>query len=479
MYNAGHWKRGRVVEGSSLENCRRGNPFVSSNLTASARACWTRAPHDGAFFRLLIPDRCDRLIGTASVDVSPANDERLEQIATAHVLALYNTWHSSLLHKYSVSLNSRSRIYEKCDKRNVMFRYFGSKASTSSKVADLVAELAPEGKIADAFGGLGTIGAELRKRGHHVTTCDVLTFPHYFQVSRIECKRVPSFKPLLAKIGLDNPAQLLCFLSKKRAPRSWFVKEYATERKFFTTSNAIKIAGVWHQIVKWNEESLINPRERAFLVSSLLNSMDRVANTAGTYYAHLKEFDRKSLKDFEFAWIPVAVGRFVGRAYLGDALTELRGKNFELLYLDPPYNERNYAGYYHLPESLAKLTKPTIRTGSASGIPVAPHPGAEFIRSGMTLEYLELLIMNVGWNSLVVHYCEDGLIPLSDLSTSLKRFGVVRQVKMNALGYTTRKIERSIYHHVFIVTKFETIASRRSLTITRARKIQQNKINCL
>jgi hypothetical protein len=37
MYNAGSLrKRGRVVEGSSLENCRRGNPFVSSNLTASA-----------------------------------------------------------------------------------------------------------------------------------------------------------------------------------------------------------------------------------------------------------------------------------------------------------------------------------------------------------------------------------------------------------------------------------------------------------
>lgn len=31
-------KRGRVVEGSSLENCRRCEPFVSSNLTASATA---------------------------------------------------------------------------------------------------------------------------------------------------------------------------------------------------------------------------------------------------------------------------------------------------------------------------------------------------------------------------------------------------------------------------------------------------------
>jgi hypothetical protein len=51
MYNAGSLgKRGRVVEGSSLENCRRGNPFVSSNLTASAKHT-EQEPHMlGLFF---------------------------------------------------------------------------------------------------------------------------------------------------------------------------------------------------------------------------------------------------------------------------------------------------------------------------------------------------------------------------------------------------------------------------------------------
>jgi hypothetical protein len=37
-------KRGRVVEGTSLENWRRGNLFVSSNLTASARNCFQKVP---------------------------------------------------------------------------------------------------------------------------------------------------------------------------------------------------------------------------------------------------------------------------------------------------------------------------------------------------------------------------------------------------------------------------------------------------
>lgn len=345
-----------------------------------------------------------------------------------------------------------------------MFRYFGSKASTSSKIADLVAELAPGGTIADAFGGLGTIGATLRARGHKVTTCDVLTFPHYFQIARIECKNTPNFENLLIYLELESRNDLIEILNNCNAPSSWFVTEYSKNRKFFTYSNAIKIAGAWHKIVRWNNAGLINRREKAYLVSSLLNSMDSVANTAGTYYAYLKEFHRKALRPFVFSWIPSSAGRFVGKAILGDALEALKGKTFDLLYLDPPYNERNYAGYYHLPESLSMLRKPEINDATTSGVPKIPHVGTENIRNGMTLEYIEKIISMVSWNFLIFHYCDDGLIPLDKLHASLKQFGSVKALHINALGYTTKKSIRSILHYVFVVTKFETCTARAPLS---------------
>ncbi len=43
------WKRGRAVEGTGLENRRRGNPFVSSNLTASANAFGSMRVTEGKF----------------------------------------------------------------------------------------------------------------------------------------------------------------------------------------------------------------------------------------------------------------------------------------------------------------------------------------------------------------------------------------------------------------------------------------------
>jgi len=343
-----------------------------------------------------------------------------------------------------------------------MFRYIGSKSSTSANISSLIGDMIGVGTVADAFGGLGTIGAELRKHGHRVTTCDVLNFPHAFQIARIEGRAKLPFLQLGDQAGLSSMQEIQVQLNSSKAPRSWIVQEYSEQRKFFTRDNALAIAGAWHQIKRWHEAGALTRRETALLIASLLNSMDCVANTAGTYYAYLKTFHRKALKPFKFEWFPVAGGRYVGQALHGDALICLQGKNFDVLYLDPPYNERNYASYYHLPESMSLLQRPQTNPERASGVPVGIRPGASSIRDGMTMGYLEKLASNVGWKWLVVHYCDGALIPLTTMRERLRHFGTVQELTLPALGYTTDKIARTINHHVFVVSA-ATRASPRAL----------------
>jgi adenine-specific DNA-methyltransferase len=341
-----------------------------------------------------------------------------------------------------------------------MFRYIGSKSSTSANISSLINDLIGVGTVADAFGGLGTIGAELRERGHHVTTCDVLNFPHAFQIARIEGKARLPFVELSHQTGLSSMDEIRHKLNSSTASRSWIVQEYSQQRKFFTYANALAIAGAWHQIKRWNDAQLLNRRETALLVASLLNSMDAVANTAGTYYAYLKKFHRKALKPFKFEWLPVTEGRYVGKALHGDALSCLRGKNFDVLYLDPPYNDRNYASYYHLPESMSMLKRPQTNPDRMSGVPKGVHPGSACIRDGMTIDYIEKLASEVGWKWLIVHYCDGALIPLPTIRKRLSQFGRVHEQTLPALGYTTSKIVRTIDHHVFVVSAATHISSR-------------------
>jgi adenine-specific DNA-methyltransferase len=131
----------------------------------------------------------------------------------------------------------------------------------------------------------------------------------------------------------------------------------------------------------------------------------------------------------------------------------LAGKTFDLLYLDPPYNKRNYAAYYHLPETLAGLKPVRLNGSSLSGQPKAVDQRGTNIRNAAGLAYNEELIKAVDWKTLILHYCDKSLIPLQDLRTMLRRYGKVREETINALGYTNQPGSRSILHNVFVVTK--------------------------
>ena len=81
------------------------------------------------------------------------------------------------------------------------------------------------------------------------------------------------------------------------------------KRKFFTERNAKKIQACINCIDEWYRYDVISENERKVLIASLINSFDKIANTAGTYYAYLKEFDRRSLKEFSFSFLPVVEGK--------------------------------------------------------------------------------------------------------------------------------------------------------------------------
>jgi len=339
-----------------------------------------------------------------------------------------------------------------------VFRYIGSKASTVDAITKIIGRVAKSGTVADAFGGLGTVGAALKERGYQVTTCDVLAFPHAFQTARIEAARLPSFP----RLGKDANS-IARSMNRVKDPSSEFVLQFSKRRQFFTRDNASKIAGGWRMIKRWDSEGLITRREKKILLASLINSADEVANTAGTYYAYLKNFDRKAIKPYSFKWLSPSRGKHAGTAIYGDALESLKGKKYDVLYLDPPYNHRDYARYYHLPESIAGLGELDVNAQTLSGVPTQINPATKKIRKGASLSYIESLLSEVKWKFAIVHYCDDALIPLSELRKALLKFGRVRCVKVAALGYTTSSKARAAEHYVYVITKSKK-APRRSVS---------------
>lgn len=329
-------------------------------------------------------------------------------------------------------------------------RYFGSKVSTVENVYRLIEEKIPHGTVCDPFGGIGTVGSFFKSCGYSVWTGDILTFAFYFQIARVLLNRAPAFVKLLRALNKKKSTAIIDLLNDAKCRNGWFIDEYALKRHFFTVENARRIEACRKRIYEWDAAGLLNGNERAVLLSSLINSVDRVANTAGTYYAYLKTWHRKALRPFSFSLLPCTRGNSKNHCLLGDARDLVGQRAFDILYLDPPYNERSYGHYYHLPETIARGECPTVH--GKSGMPNSTKTISAFNSPSKVREALKELLQKARFKLLAFHYQDDGLISKQELRRIFTGYGDVSEFILNSKGYTTTNSMRVVKHRLYLVT---------------------------
>ena len=169
---------------------------------------------------------------------------------------------------------------------------------------------------------------------------------------------------------------------------------------YFSRENCCKIGFIREDIEKRSKKGEINRRERALLITSLIYAMDKIANTCGHYDAYRKNasLDKKLL-----LCVPVPPGPTnPGNICLNtDANKLARHIEADLVYIDPPYNSRQYCDTYHLLENVARWEKPKV-----SGV------ARKMDRSGLKSDYctenaaaaFEDLIKNVHAKYIIMSY---------------------------------------------------------------------------
>ncbi len=328
-------------------------------------------------------------------------------------------------------------------------RYLGSKASTLAELQRLILSRVRGGSFCDPFGGIGSVGSAFKGLGFEVHTGDVLTFAHCFQTARIVMNRSP--RPtgaLRAAFDMRTTEDMIDALRQAKPVHAWLHREFSARRQYFTPENAAEIDGTRRALEGWRRDGLTDQRTDLYLRACLIEAVDRVANTAGTYYAHLKRWTPKALKPFDLRAIEPVQGSAGCSASLTDARDLVASRHFDVLYLDPPYNARDYAGYYHLPETLATGRRP--RPYGASGVDAAPRPVSAFTRPREAEAAMVELVGRARCNLMVVHYSDDGLIRPSQMRALLRSFGRIDERTINALGYGTTG-QRLAHHRLYFV----------------------------
>ncbi|WP_167957649.1 Dam family site-specific DNA-(adenine-N6)-methyltransferase [Anaerosporobacter faecicola] len=345
-------------------------------------------------------------------------------------------------------------------------RYIGSKATLLDEIDKMIGKhtTGNETTFCDIFAGTGIVARYFKSR-YAVTSNDMLHFSYVMQKATIENNLAPDFTKL-HEMDIKDP---IAYLEEAEISNvtyeddTYFIaKHYSPhddcQRMYLTNSNALRIDFIRNTIEKWHREELINDNTYYYLLASLLEGVPYVSNITGTYGAYLKEWDNRAYKKFEMIRLEVVNNERENHSYNEDALELIQKVEGDILYIDPPYNARQYAPNYHLLETISKYDYPEIQ--GVTGIRPYEDMKSPFCMKAKVEEAFDQLIKQAKFTHIIMSYSSDGLMNEYQIETILKRYGDPKTYQLKKIPYRKYKGKlnskgRTLYEYLFYIQKPE------------------------
>ena len=231
-------------------------------------------------------------------------------------------------------------------------RYIGNKTRLLSFILrTLEKEKIPLGSVHDAFAGTASVSRAFKSEGWRVYSSDLLMSSYVFQRAYVVADAAdPALKERAGELSRLPPR--VGFVSQHFSPAGGST---SAGRMYFTPENAGRIDASREVLESWRKERKLGEDDYYLLLAAIIEGADRVANTAGVYASYMKRWQPNAKRSFEIdPELPIK-GAQPALAFLMDAAQAARAiGDVDLLYIDPPYNSRQYVAYYHIPEILAR-----------------------------------------------------------------------------------------------------------------------------
>ena len=264
-------------------------------------------------------------------------------------------------------------------------RYLGNKFKLLKAIKELVKKKCGNySSFIDLFSGTGVVANSFNSNKVKIITNDLLYSNYVIAKSFFEIKKSPVV--LLKKIESLN--------SIKTDKANYFSKHFGS--KYFTKDNAIKIGAIREKI----EKISTNANEKFVLITSLIYAADKVANTVGHYDAYRENLDTRGRLELQIPNIDYLKNKN-NKIYCMDSNTLANEIKGDVVYIDPPYNSRQYSDTYHLLDNLALWKKPEV-FGKAKKMDRS-HIKSKYCSKDAVLEFQDL-ITKLNTKHIIVSY---------------------------------------------------------------------------
>lgn len=273
----------------------------------------------------------------------------------------------------------------------------------------------------DLFAGTGIVGRTFKTLVKKVISNDIEYYSYVINKNYIENHtEIPNKKDYIEKL---NDAKLI--------ENGFIYKNYCIggngERQFFSDHNGMKIDTMRTKIEKWFKDKKISSNLYYYLLCSLLECADKVANTASVYGAYLKHLKASARKELVLVGADYQLNDNDHIVYNEDAnklINEIKG---DILYLDPPYNSRQYGANYHLLNTIAEYKKfvPKGKTG------LREYNKSLYCSTNTVEDEFDELIKKAKFKYIFLSYNNEGLMSFDKIERIMSKYGQYNYVSTN------------------------------------------------
>jgi adenine-specific DNA-methyltransferase len=315
-------------------------------------------------------------------------------------------------------------------------RYYGGKTKLLNFIEYAVNSLNLQANASffDVFSGTAVVGKHFKAKGYQVFSNDFLEFAYSIASTFIEINSEPNFKDL----GISSHP--VDYLNELQGDVGFLTRNYSPyqdcERMYLSVDNAMKVDVIREKIEDWYSSNKISIQEKNYLITSLIEAINLRSNVTGTYAAFLKTWDSRALKPIILSKPEIISSVEENRVFKEDANEVVRKHSVDLLYLDPPYNSRQYASNYFFLELVAEgWFKNNPQIYGLSGMRPYDHQKSAYSSIRTASSALQDLVDNANTKYILLSYNNEGLIPHDEIKDILSRRGTVSEFSIDHKRY--------------------------------------------
>ena len=322
-------------------------------------------------------------------------------------------------------------------------RFIGSKKNLLQNIDDVLKKYldGSEKTLVDLFGGSNVVGEYFSNR-YKIISNDIMYFSYVMARGNLGLNRVPEFLKLKKK-GIDNPIDYFNTKELISYDGGYVTKNLSPagndNRMYFTIDNAKRIDYIRETIEKWKSDNLLSDDEYFYLLNALLQAIPFISNTTGTYGAYLKDWDKRALKQlFLEDNNNLKYHRYKNKEYNLDSIKLIEKiTDADIIYIDPPYNTRQYTSNYHVLENIASWEKPKLR--GVTGQPNLDNKKSDFATKKNAENAMKRLLSKIYARHVLISYSTDGIIDKKDFIDLIKPFAKDGRVDVYEIEYRKYK----------------------------------------